>query len=338
MKKLIAAAMAAGVVLNSFTVSAATPTFTVSQADAKPGDEVSITIDASDNPGIISFRIAVDYDNSDLSVVRSRGKVFKDVSFGSESSVPYSFLWADAMKGNYTTNGTIAEMVFKVSEQASEGQHPITISYLEDDVLNSKFEQVHFEIVNGGINVIGGEKITSGPDDSSKKSDSSKAADSSPKPVGPPSRTDLNSSAADRSSSSTDDHERSTDSADDITQSSSSDHSEAASNESDPSSDEASHVESAAEAGAASSAAETSESKEKSSVKSESDTANSNSSSVKPDSFSGENSLSSAENPSSESVSPSDEEKSSALPVIIGVFSVAIIGTAAVVIIRKKRI
>lgn len=67
--------------------------------------------------------------------------------------MPFAFSWTDAVHPNNTTNGNIVELTFKVKDAAAVGTTNITLSYDEENVYNSDFENVTFETSNGTITV-----------------------------------------------------------------------------------------------------------------------------------------------------------------------------------------
>lgn len=166
--------------------AAGSPTFSVTDASGKAGDTVTVNAVMSDNPGIVAFRLLADYDSDVLTLTNARVKDFESVSFGPTDKVPFSFLWSEALNGNVTDNGVMAELTFKISEDAASGSYPIKLSYDEDDVFDDDFVNVKFAVAEGKITVSGSGSASSKTDTSSKsdtsskpKSDSSSRSDSS---------------------------------------------------------------------------------------------------------------------------------------------------------------
>ena len=153
MKKYLCLILLAVMFLSIFATMAMadSPNFRVSEAEANPGDEVVLTISMENNPGIASFDLQVDYDENKLEWV--------DVHKGSfsgmwDTAVGQTITWFNS-ENNYD-NTVIAELTFKVKENASE-KAEVLISYEEGDVYNIDEEDVDFEIIAGGINIKGKE-------------------------------------------------------------------------------------------------------------------------------------------------------------------------------------
>ena len=64
--------------------------------------------------------------------------------------------WAnDTADSNFTENGTLATLTFKVADDAPDGIYNIQVSYDNDDfeIFNFDAETVEFELVQGGIEI-----------------------------------------------------------------------------------------------------------------------------------------------------------------------------------------
>ena len=156
-------AAAAAVLMSAacFSASAAgKPTFSVTDAVGKPGGEVTVRCEISNNPGIIAFHLLLNYDPGVLTLKNSSGGVFSGTALGSNDQVPFSFLWSEAVKGNFTDNGTLAELTFKIKDGAAGGNYPLTLSYDEEDVFDYDMNNVHFETTAGKVTVLGDEYET----------------------------------------------------------------------------------------------------------------------------------------------------------------------------------
>ena len=138
-------------------VPVGTGTITVSKVVAKAGDEVSVPITVFNNPGIIGMGLTVDYDAALSLVSVTDGGILGSAMHGSNySKKPYYLNWAnDTATDDYTSNGVIATLTFKVSESAGDGVYSITVSYDNDDfeIFNYEAETVEFSIQNGSIEV-----------------------------------------------------------------------------------------------------------------------------------------------------------------------------------------
>ena len=309
---LAAAALMSAACIPAF--AAGKPTFSVTDASGKPGEEVTVRCEIKDNPGIIAFHLLVDYDTDALTLTNASGGVFTGTDFGDTAKAPYSFLWADAVSGNYTDNGTIAELTFKIREGASAGDRKITLSYDPEDVFNYDMENVHFETEAGKITVSDGSNETPIiPADSSKAEESSSAADSKQEPP-----KDLSSAAGEENS--TPENASSEEAPD--------------SSEKDVLSQTESSTDKMSEADSLSS--ESVPEKDSSSAgETSSETVKSAESLASPDAS--DSSRESSDNITAEVSSAAEENKSSAAPIAIIVLTGAAVGGAVFIIIMKKR-
>lgn len=351
MKRSIAFAAAFAVMLSGFTVSAASPAISASNAETAPGKTASIDISISDNPGIISLRVYVDYDSSVMHIADSMEGVFKNTAFGSEANDPFTFLWCDNIKGiNNDNNGRLVTLVFEVDENAPAGEYPVGISFNDEDFFNSAYDPVHFDAVSGSIKVSGSPSKTpdkssgSAAEQSSRSESSSKKETSSSKAAGSSkAETDRSSSQADNSSTPSGQTDHS--SADERTET----YSPSAASETErPSSAEASQAGTSSAASkeekpenSASSKESSTDTKAESTVKQESSSAPESGSADKlinlPDEDAAGN-VSIEGSSFSETGSKAAEEEKSSFPVAAAVIAAAAVcGAAAVIIVRKKR-
>lgn len=133
---------------------AAAPQIVVENKTARAGDTVSVQISIKDNPGIIAMLLQINYDSKVLELESSSVKDFADTSFGPISKNPFTVSWEDSIHDNTTTDGCLVELVFRVKDGAASGSTPITVSYNEDNIFNSDFENVFFEVVPGAIQIV----------------------------------------------------------------------------------------------------------------------------------------------------------------------------------------
>ena len=125
----------------------------VDSVTASAGNTVKIKVSLKNNPGISGLQMKMRYDSSVLTLQNATAKNLA-VTFSEKLTAnPYSILWYDGLK-NVTTNGAIAEFTFKVSDKAAEGSYPITIEFSDDEISDVYDKNVHFEKVNGAVNVL----------------------------------------------------------------------------------------------------------------------------------------------------------------------------------------
>ena len=124
--------------------------FQVSQAEARPGEEVELTVSAVNNPGIASFELIIHYDSDTLEWIG----VTKGVWSGQfDVGVGETALWIDT--DNHSDDAVILTLKFRVKENAPAGNTVVSVSYEEDNVFDENAVDVAFETVPGGVTVEG---------------------------------------------------------------------------------------------------------------------------------------------------------------------------------------
>ena len=130
----------------------ADPTFYASEVAAKAGTDVQVEIGITNNPGIIAYRLRIGYDPAVLTLKNAVAGVLPS-TFGPLVNQPFTLSWGDAIHDDYTTNGVIATLTFTVAEDAPTADTAITITYDEDDVYKTGYDNVHFETKAGKVSV-----------------------------------------------------------------------------------------------------------------------------------------------------------------------------------------
>lgn len=102
------------------------PSFVVSEAAAKPGDEVTINISIANNPGIMSMAFSVTYDQNNLEFLSYiKGWIstptYKD--HASKGYVAFNVVESSA-KQNV---GSVMSLTFKIKDDAEPGNYKITL-------------------------------------------------------------------------------------------------------------------------------------------------------------------------------------------------------------------
>lgn len=157
MKKIVCVCLAMALMGACIPVSAAgTPTFAVSETVGNPGDTVTLTVSTQNNPGIIGMRLFVAYDSAVLELKKTEKGDFNDVTFGPVAKTPFIASWVDAIHPDNTTNGVVVKLTFAVKANAPMGKSTVSVSYEAADVFNTKWENITFATVAGGVDVGGG--------------------------------------------------------------------------------------------------------------------------------------------------------------------------------------
>lgn len=122
------------------------------------GDDVSVRIVMTNNPGIVSMSLQVHYDYDALTLISVEdggiaGSTWSSPSLG---KVPYTLSWGnDTLSYDLTETGVLATLTFHVSEDAAGGSYPIQLSYETDGgaIFNAAMQDVQFDLVQGQITV-----------------------------------------------------------------------------------------------------------------------------------------------------------------------------------------
>ena len=130
------------------------PTFFVTSSQVRLGEEVKVDVVIKNNPGIISMKLKLGYDENVLELVGAEGGEFTNVYYGETDKQPFIINWVDSINPDNTTDGVIATITFKVKEDAQLGESTITVDYDAEDVFNSAMENVSIEKNYAIINVI----------------------------------------------------------------------------------------------------------------------------------------------------------------------------------------
>ena len=143
-----------------------TGSIAVSSASGKAGDTVEIKLDLSANPGVVALRLFVSYDSSRLKLLSvTDGKLLGTATgiFGNDiSAVPYTLMWEDGLSAvNHTSNGTLAEIKFKITDNAPTGSTSVMVSYDQASTFDKDLKDIPVQITNGNVAVTGTDGIVS---------------------------------------------------------------------------------------------------------------------------------------------------------------------------------
>ena len=151
--------------------SAGKGTITLSNAEGKPGKDVTVTIELSDNPGFISANLYISYDSKVLKLKEvADGGLLDGVSHSNELTNPYSLAWInDLATENTTVNGTLVTLTFTIIGNTDV----ITKVNAEQDIIDAQLHSVVFDIIPASITIKGDKpaaKQDNNPSDHSKSS------------------------------------------------------------------------------------------------------------------------------------------------------------------------
>lgn len=154
---LLAVALLSGYAVPVFAAGTAQITF--GQISGKCGEQVTVPVTIHNNPGIASFRFRIAYDTQALRFVAAQKA---EAMTGGTLSAAYqandeelAVTWFDVK--NMTGDGVMFDLVFEIAVDA-DGEYPLQISYLPEDIVNATWQQVDCGVSDGCIQL--GSKIT----------------------------------------------------------------------------------------------------------------------------------------------------------------------------------
>ena len=160
MKKLLAICLSVLLICAAmpfaFATASSDPTIVVSDVEGKAGETVSVTVSMKNNPGIVSTKVEIGYDNSVLEFVGAEDGDFnvKGYSYSDDTRNPYIINWCWANGDNETTE-LLATLTFKIKDDAATGTYPLTLTYdNEGDIYDVDFETVVFGADEGSVTVV----------------------------------------------------------------------------------------------------------------------------------------------------------------------------------------
>jgi uncharacterized membrane protein YgcG len=124
------------------------PTITLSDESAKQGESVSMSVDISDNPGLMVMMFTASYDSGrlELTGISAEGISGWDVSGD-------RMLWLGSNNNDF--NGTILKLNFKILETAAAGTVPVTLVCIPGDMADHEENQYTPDIKAGSVTIIG---------------------------------------------------------------------------------------------------------------------------------------------------------------------------------------
>ncbi len=137
--------------------AASTSEISVSDVEACPGDTVDVTVNVAGNPGVTSVLLKIGYDESVFTLTEvNDGGILGSAFHSNKYKNPYTLSWAnDTATTNFTGNGTLVTLKFKVADNAAIKKYPITVTYNVDnyEIIDKDMNPISFNLENGSIDV-----------------------------------------------------------------------------------------------------------------------------------------------------------------------------------------
>lgn len=136
MKKVITVILAVILIVSTcvFPVSAAgSGSFSMTGATGKQGDTVTVAVNLSSNPGLITMKFSITYGSDlELTNVSNSGLLAGWTTPSPTISSPYTIRWADSLSTtNNVKTGKLVTLTFKIKDSASAGDKTVTLNFLE---------------------------------------------------------------------------------------------------------------------------------------------------------------------------------------------------------------
>lgn len=160
---LLAAALAVMQAVPAFTVSAAgNPKVAIGSVTGEPGETVTVDVTLSNNPGLQSMRVEVNYDTGVLECTDIAEKnVFGTGSYLTPSDLSKNKLvlnWNTSDMMNVSTNSVLATMSFKIKDTAVNGKTELKLTTTDGNTYNYDYDTDTYtdygiDFTNGSITV-----------------------------------------------------------------------------------------------------------------------------------------------------------------------------------------
>lgn len=127
-------------------------------SSAKRSESVEVTVEMTNNPGIIAAMVEIAYDPSVLTLtsVQDGGLLGTGTMLpgGDLTAMPYRVLWSDALATtNYTQNGTLVTFKFTIKPDAAYGDSTFSLTCVDGSCFDSDLNAVSFRAQSGVVTV-----------------------------------------------------------------------------------------------------------------------------------------------------------------------------------------
>jgi len=152
------------------------PFISLSAETAAPGEEVSVSVELTENPGLMVMQFSISYDHSALELIGAAG-----VGITGWNANGDNILWLGDADSSF--NGTILRLNFRVKESAPAGETPVTLLCGSGEMGNHN-EEAFVPLITAGSVIITG-SASSGSSTGSEMSGSGDSDPSLPESGGP---------------------------------------------------------------------------------------------------------------------------------------------------------
>lgn len=140
------------------TYAADAATVSVGTVSGHAGETVTVPVQMTGNPGLVAMRLYVQYDAAKLRLVGAQDKGLFGTGndyFGNDlAENPYTLLWEDALaRADYTGDGLLAELQFRIIDDAQPGTVGITLMMDQGSTFNMGLQNVSITRQNGTVQI-----------------------------------------------------------------------------------------------------------------------------------------------------------------------------------------
>lgn len=132
------------------------PSIIVSEVEAKAGENVTVTAEIVNNPGILGMALTLSYDEHVLKLLDVKnGEAFDEILNMSHSEKLDNgciFLWdGENITSDQIKDGNIITLEFQVLKDAKAAKSPIMLVYDQDEIVDNDLQSVKIAIENGAV-------------------------------------------------------------------------------------------------------------------------------------------------------------------------------------------
>lgn len=141
---------------NTLSVAAETkPTLTVEKVEASPGDEVNVAVSVSNNPGILSMTLNLEYDSGLTLLKGEKGEAFStlEMTRPGKYQSPCNFLFSGtSIDVDQIFDGDVLNLKFKVDDDAAAGSI-FEVSVSCEDTIDNDLQAIDVDVVDGYVSI-----------------------------------------------------------------------------------------------------------------------------------------------------------------------------------------
>ncbi|MDR1542746.1 MAG: chitobiase/beta-hexosaminidase C-terminal domain-containing protein [Clostridiales bacterium] len=155
--------------LATFSYTIANPVLEAGNVSGMQGSVVDVPVSISNNPGMAGFTINLAFDSSKLTYI-SASKAIElpdGILFSSsQNSSTVKIDWGAI--NDYSGNGVLFTVRFRIGQSAATGSTPITLSYPSNSIINNKIQPYAPSIAHGSVTIIENHQIYGDVDNDGK--------------------------------------------------------------------------------------------------------------------------------------------------------------------------